>query len=450
MYTIIVGAGEVGTYLARILVEEGHDVAVIESNDRVAREMDAALDALVVHGSGVSHRALLRAGVSRADLILAVTAVDEVNLMACMTAVKFGQNLRAVARVRQIEYLRGEASLTAKEMGISLLVGPEHAVATRVVNLLSYEGSGEIRYLADRRIALLELPLSTDSPFVHDTLSELKSDLPQPSLVAAVIGPDGLYIPTGDDVLRVDERAYVLTKPENVGEFTILSGKPWFYVRHVLIIGCGTIGFDLAQELESQGRYPTILELDPDRADWVARHLTKSLVLCGSGTDPQLLREQLEEVAHAVVVLLEDDEQAVLVGLFAKSLGARKVIVRSDKLEYAPIAHKLGIDALISPRRALADAILRFVRRGPVSSAHMLGDHDGEIIEMTVPDPPENRELIEKPLKDLELPQGALIGAIIHEDEITIASGDTVLSPGDNVLVVARPSALREVERFLD
>ena len=450
MYTIIVGAGEVGSYLARILVEEGHDVAIIESDDKIAREMDASLDALVIHGSGVSHRALQRAGIARADLVLAVTAVDEVNLMACMTAVKFGRDVRTVARVREIEYLRGEASLTAKEMGISLLVGPEHAVATRVVGLLSYEGSGEIRYLADRRIALLELPLSADSPFVHDTLDELGRDLPQPSLVAAVIGPDGLYIPTGEDVLKVNERAYVLTKPENVGEFTILSGKPWFHVRHVLIIGCGNIGFDLAQELESQGRYPTIIEIDPERADWVARHLTKSLVLCGSGTDPQLLREQLEEMAHAVVVLLEDDEQAVLVGLFAKSLGARKVIVRSDKLEYAPVAHSLGIDALISPRRALADAILRFVRRGPVASAYMLGDHDGEILEMTVPDSPANRELVEKPLKEIELPEGALVGAIVHEDQVTIASGDTVLSPGDNLLVVARPSAIRAVERFLD
>lgn len=446
MYIVIIGAGEVGSYLARILVDEQHSVAIVESDEKLARRLDSELDALVVHGNGASHETLERAGIRRADLVLAVTQVDEVNLIVAMTAAKLC-DARTVARVRLEEYL-GQGSLSAEELGLDLLVGPERAVATEVVKLLGYEGSGNIRQLADGKIALLELPLSVDSPLVHESLAALADVFPEGSLVAAVRGPKGLRIPRGDDVLRSDERAYILTTPENVDEFWILSGKPWHHVRHVLIIGCGNIGFHLAQELERQRMYPTIIELDRERAEYVSKHLTKSLVLHGDGTDPELLREQLEERTDAVVVLLEDDEKAVLVGLFARHLGAKKVIVRSEKPAYAPIAHRLGVDALISPRRAVADEILRFVRRGDIASAIMLGDHEGEIIQMRVPDRPDS-EIAGKPLREIEFPRGSLLGAIVHEDTVVIGRGDTTIQPGDDVLVVVLPHAIHDVERLL-
>ena len=449
MYVVIVGAGEVGSYLARILVEEKHDVAVIEADEALCRRLESQLDGLVVHGSGVSRKTLESAGISRADLVIAVTQVDEVNLIACMTAIKYGRKPLTVARVRQIEYLMGESHLSAEDMGVSCLVGPERAVADHVIRLLSFVGTGEIRYLAGNRIVLLELALSNDSPLVHETLAELRDVLPAPSLIAGIYGDEGLRIPHGGDKMAATERADILTVPENIEEFLILSGKPWHRVKHVLIIGCGTIGLHLALQLEAQRLYPTIIEIDRDRAEHVSKRLTKSLVLCGDGTDPDLLREKLEEAADAVVVLLEDDEKSTLVGVFAKHLGAKKVIVRSDKLAYAPIAHKVGIDALLSPRRAVADAILRFVRRGRIEGSVMLGDHEGEIIELTVPDEPENRHIIELPLKEIDFPAGALMGAVIRDDAVTLATGDTVLAPGDQILVVAQTNAIARVEELL-
>lgn len=444
MYVVIVGAGEVGTYLARILVAEGHDVAIIEQNERLARQLEGELDALVVQGSGVSRNVLQMAGVRRADLVISVTEVDEVNLVACMIAARLGDKPRTVARVRAVEHYR-EGSLRSDDLGLGMLVGPEKAVADQVFRQLRFEGAGEIRHLANGRIVLLELPLSSDSPLVHESLSELGDVFPTPSLVAAIYGSDGLRIPRGDDVLKADERADILTTPDNVDEFLILSGKPWHHVRHVLIIGCGTIGFSLARELEAQRQYPTIIELDRERAEWLSKKLTKSIVLHGDGTDPALLREQLEEAADAVVVLLEDDEKAVLVGLFAKHLGAKKVIARSDKLAYAPIAHKLGIDTLISPRRAVANSILRFVRRGGIASSHMLGDHEGEIMELTVPAEPKHRALIERPLKELTFPDGALVGGVLRGDQVLIPDGETRFQPGDSLLVIALPHAVDAV-----
>ncbi|MEM9490696.1 MAG: TrkA C-terminal domain-containing protein, partial [Myxococcota bacterium] len=176
--------------------------------------------------------------------------------------------------------------------------------------------------------------------------------------------------------------------------------------------------------------------------------LSKSLVLHGDGTDPDFLREQLDERNDAVVVLLDDDGKAVLAGLFAKHLGAKKVIVRSDTLAYKHIAHQLGVDALISPKRAVADDILRFVRKGRVASAHMLGDHDGEILELRLPDDPEHRA-VGRPLHQLQFPEGVLIGAVLRDGKVTIARGDTVLTPGDTVLVVATLAAVPAVEELL-
>lgn len=447
MYIIIVGAGEVGSYLARILLEERHDVAIIESDEKLVRELDGSLDALVVHGTGVSQKSFRNAGIDRAELVLAVTHVDEVNLIACMTAGKCGTEPRTVARVRREAYLAGDTSLSAEELGVSLLVGPERAVAREVVDLLSYRGSGEVHQMADGKLSLLELPLAYDSPLSNEKLSELSDVLPDPSLVVGVSGPHGFRIPHGDDAISPDERAHILTEPGNVDEFWILSGKPWHHVRHVLIIGCDDIGLHLAQELERQKTYPTIIERDPERAKVVAQRLTKSIVLLGDGADPEFLREQLEERADAVVVLLHDDEKAVLVSIFAKHLGAKKVIARADTTAYNHICHKLGVDAVISPKRAVANEILRFVRKGGATAAHMLGDHDSEILEFQVPDRP-GHPLLDTPVRELPLPKGVLLGAVIRADDVGIISGDTVLQAGDNVLVVAVPQVAHEVEKL--
>ncbi len=449
MYIIIVGAGEVGSYLGRILVEEGHNVALIESDEELAHDLDTELDALVVQGSGISHANLQRAGIMQADLLLAVTAGDEINLITCMTAVRLKKNLRTVARVREAAYLAGEGTLSASDLGLDLLVGPERAVAREVVELLSYEGAGNVHYMANGRLVLLELPLTSDSPLAHESLAELRDVFPTPSLVAAISGARGVRIPRGSDRLGVDDRAYILTLPRNINEFWILSGKPWHHVRHVLIVGCGQIGFHLATELESHGLYPTIIEVNQQRAEWVAKRLTKSIVLHGDATEPELLREQLEERADAVVVLLEDNEKALLIGLFARHLGARKVIVRSDKPAYAPIAHRLGIDALISPKRAVADQILRFVRRGRIESAHMLGDHEVEILELRVPVEPRNPSLTTRKLRDLDLPEGALVGAILRGEQVIIPDGEAQLQPDDDVFMICTTEAIRNVERLL-
>jgi trk system potassium uptake protein len=450
MYVVIVGAGEIGHHVARMLVDEGHEVAIVEIDEELARRVDSTLDALVVIGSGVNPAVLVRAGVDRADLLLAVTATDEVNLIACMTARKYGSTrLRAVARVRQSRGVVGEIALSAEDLGLDALISPEEAITTAAMEDLHFSGSGEMRELAGGRLVLVGMELAADSPLVHETLADLREDFPGDFVVVGVHGADG-RIPSGSDRLRPDDRAFVLTRPDALTEVAILSGKPWYHVRRIMIVGCGNTGLALARQLESENVRPTIVEYDRARAELVAGLLPHSLVLHGDGSDPELLRERIEkEKIDAVVVLLKEPEKSVLIGVFAKSLGARKVIVRCDKPEYTSFAHRLGVDAVISPKRAMTDAIQRYVRKGKVELTLLLGEAQAEVIQFTVPENPARADLFRTPLNQIGLPPGALVGALIRGDQVIIAPDAVTLRPGDELLVVALTGTLGRVEKLL-
>lgn len=450
MYIIIIGAGEVGSHLAQIFIEDEHDVAIVEADEELANRLDASLNALVVHGSGVSAEVLRKAGVEHANLLLALTSIDEVNLIACMTARKYGRNaLRVVARVRQSREVAGDLALSAEDLGLDALISPEQAVTTAVLEDLRYAGSGEMRELAGGKLELVGMDLAEDSPLVNDTLATLGEDFSGEFLVVGVQGPNG-RIPTGGDKLKAGERAFVLTRPQYLTELAILSGKPWYHVRRVLIVGCGNTGLAVARELVAQGFELTIIESDYDRAQIVAGQLPNVLVLFGDGSDPEFLETQIEErKIDAVVVMLKDPEKSVLIGIFASSLGARKAIVRCDKPAYTNLATKQGVDGLISPKHAMTDAIQRYVRLGKVELTLPLGDHQVEVIQFVVPAEPALTDLVTRPISELPFPEGSLVGAVIRGDSVTIGRGDLILKPGDELLVVTRQDVLKKVEALL-
>jgi trk system potassium uptake protein len=450
MYVVIVGAGEVGRHVAETLVDEGHEVVLVEMDEELARSLDASLNALVVHGSGVSAAALRRAGVDRADLFLAVTSTDEVNLIACMTARKYGpERLRVVARVRQSRGVVGEFSLSAEDLGLDALISPEQAISTAALDDLRFAGSGEMRELAGGKVVLVGLDLATDSPLVHDTLADLRREFGGEFVVVGVQGPEG-RIPSGRERLAPNDRAFVVTHPRFLTELAILSGKPWYQARRVLIVGCGNTGLTLARALESRSPAPTIMEVDRERAELVAALLPRSLVLNADASDPEVLRRTIDEQeVDAIVVLLKDPEKAVLIGIFAASLGVSKVIVRCDKPDYTPFANRLGVDAVISPKQAMVDAIHRYIWRGRAEVTLLLGDRQAEVIHFTVPERPARGELCRRPLKDLNFPAGVVIGALIRGGEVIIAPEDVVLRPGDELVIVSAPEVLGRVEKML-
>ena len=451
MHIIIIGAGEVGRYLAEILCEERQDVYVIEQNEKLARELDEKLDARVLHGTGISRKNLTRAGIERADLLLAVTQVDEVNLVAAMTADKINPRCRTVARVRDTRFLYGADALNAEEYGIDFLLSPEGAVARQVVNLLQYAGPGQISSLADGSVTLLELPVLPHSTLPYLTCSEFGTALPAHSTLVAVLGEHGLRIVDPEARLNVGERVFVLCAPGEINEILALVGSEEQHIKRVLLIGGGIIADHVAQALERLKFDVTIIERNAQRAEEIAVSLPKSTIILGDGTDPLLLQDQLREGQDAIVVLPQEDTSALLTGIVAKHFEVKKVIVRLDNQAYAPLAHKLGIDALISPRRAVADAILHFVRRSHILSTTMLGNHQGELIDFRI-DARSNERLTRVPIGELRLPKHSLIGAIARAGEVITprAGDDTRIQLGDHVFVVALRDAVPKLEALFE
>jgi len=434
----------VGQYLAQILIEEKQDVCVIEKDEKLASDLDQKLDAKVLHGTGISRHLLHKAGIERAHLLLAVTEIDEVNLVAAMTADKISPECRTVARVRDRRFVDGTDAIKPEEYGIDFLVSPEEAVGAQVVELLKYQGAGEISPLGDGQVSLLDLPVLPHTTLPYLSCGEFAEALPAHARVVALLGDDGLRIARAEDRLDVGQRSFVLAARSEINEVLALAGAGVERIEHVLLIGGGTIGAHVAGALE-RAFDVTVIEENLQRAEEMAVLLKQAKVLHGDGTDPTLLQEQIREGQEAVVVLPHQDSLSLLTAIMAKQFGAKKVIARVDNSAYAPTARKLGIDALISPRRAMADAIMRFVRRRGTMSTTMLGNHQGELIDIYVES--EGR-VTGVPIRELKVPKDCLIGMIARGDELIIPQpdNDTRIEPGDHVFIVALRAAVPRVE----
>ena len=446
MYIIIVGAGDVGFNLAETLVSEGHDVVVIENNEKISSRIDQVLDAMVIQGSGLSRAVLNEAGIRNADLFIAATRIDEVNLVSCTIAQKAGpHSLRTVARIKEIE-LYTDNAIHGRDLGISLLIGPRESVVEQIMGQMLFSGSGQIRTMADGHLSLLELPLAPSSPLVNKPIASLREELPMPSLIVGVYGPNGFRIPDGKLQLSPDERVDILTPSAQIQKLLKWSSNKQHTTKHVLILGAGATGIRLARRIEHSKMACTVLEADKSKCENAAKVLNKSNVIQGDPSDTAFLKEQMGVDPDAVFVDLDDDEKNVLLGLFAKQLGAHKVIVLSNKLAYTPLAHKMGIDAVFSPQLAMAKAILQFIRQG--NARFMLGDHDGEVLEIVIPTPPKNRAILEHPLSEIDFPDHALLGAVSRDKTVFMPNGKTILESGDKLFIFVLTPAIQAVEKL--
>lgn len=448
MKIVIAGAGEVGQYLAKILVQEQHDVTVIDANERKAEMLNATLDAIVIHGSGNDSKTLTEAGIAETDLFAAVTNSDEVNLLACLEAKNMGK-ARTMARVSETRYLATPFSSSATKLGIDFIVGPERAVAEAITKLLRTPGAVDIDYLADEKVALLELEITEESDLLGYNL--VSADLPQPSLIAAIKRHKKLFVPRGGAVLQAEDVIFLLTHSPQLKQFIELAGHHPKEIKRVMVIGCGNIGFQVTKELERFGYHPVVIEKDPEVAEWVARHLPKSRVIQGDGTDLKLLREQVEGGIDSVVTLLEDNHKSLIVSAYVKNIGVYQVIARVDDLEFESLAHKMGIMSLVSPTRAVAESILGIIRHGRESSTRMLGDNEGEIIEFEMGTSHRAKGLLDKPLSKLHsLPEGSIIGIIVRGDEVIIPRGSDMIYEGDRIIVFAMLETIPQIQELFE
>lgn len=443
MKALVVGAGEVGLEIASRLSRDNQDVVVVERNTTLVEKARNCLDALVIQGSGASVSVLERAGLKEADLMIAVTGYDEVNIVACLLAKRFGVP-RTVARLRNPEYGGKKALVSNEALGIDLVINPERVTAIEIADVLKNPSAVEVEYFAGGRLQMLGFRVDPEAPIVGKRIVDLDLTV----LIAAISRNGDIIIPHGDVEIRARDLVYVLGRTGSLTGMGLLVRRKEDSVRQVMIVGGGRIGCQLAQMLQSYrhvGLSVKLIEQDPDRCMELAEILPDVLLLHGSGTDLELLQEENVAEMDAFVAASGHDEASILSALLAKHLGVPKVIAAVNEAAYGPLINALGIDQGIHPRLVTASTILRLLRGGQILSVTILKDERVEVTEMSIPD---RAPALRRQLKHLKLPRGILVGGIARGDEIIIPRGNDMLLPGDEAVIVSLPDKAETVSRY--
>jgi trk system potassium uptake protein len=443
MRILILGAGEVGFHLARQLSDEGHDVVVIEENRERVRAIEDSVDAMVVHGNGASLSTLEKAGIERTDLLLAVTSLDEINLMACLSASQYEVPIK-IARVSKPDYFDHTGILPPERLGVDRMINPERECAIETYQLLQSAAATEFVQFEGGMVQLIGLNVKPGAPITQRTLAELGAERRRSRYLLTAIVRDGrTIIPAGRDRVEAGDQIFVIGEPQHLPDILPDAGHSAFTLRRVVIAGGSREGLLLAQMLEEHHIGCTILETNRQRALHLAETLHTSLVLHGDATDLELLEMEGIGDSDGFVAYTGSDETNLLSCLLAKNLGARKVISLIERMNYIPLVSRVGVDAAVSPRLATVNAILSYVRRGSVLSVATLKGTHAEAIEFDVSD---GFRYAGVPLASLKLPAGTLIGAIVRSDRVIIPRGTDAIRVKDRVIVFTLTSAIPQVE----
>ncbi len=446
MHVVVIGAGEVGSYVADRLSREGHDVGIIDIDREKLRRIDDAVDVLTVCGSGTHPDTLRRAGIESADLLVAVTANDEVNLIASMLAKSIGVS-RSIVRIEAAE-LRGEAAEEVrKASGADLIIDPDAETAQEVLDLLDFPGADEVAQMANGDVVVIGAVLPEHAPLVGRTLGEIGEEF-EPDwdfMVVAIGRGDETIIPRKDHRLEANDHVRVVAKRRARRLVVELLGLDRGETNRVILLGGGRTAELLAHRLADRGVHVVIVERDPVRARELAEALDDVLVLEGEITDADLLEEVDIGRFEMVVALTGEDDANILACLYAKSSGAGETIAAVHRLALLGLLADAGVDVALSPRTATANGVLRFVRGGVAAVATFL-QGDVEVLELEVQSgSPADGELV----RDLNLPKDALIAAAVRDGKPQIIRGRSRLRGRDHVVVVAMPKAVDDVRSAL-
>jgi len=444
MKIIIVGAGEVGYYLAKILAGEKHDIVVIDKNPERLHHVSESLDVMTIDGSGTRIDTLVAAGAARADMVIAVTSFEEVNLTACLLASKIGTR-KKIIRVHDPDFLYAQGATKPEDFGIDVVIYPEGLVAQEIVRLVRRSAATEVLEFADGRIQLIGLKLDADSPLIGRKLGGVVpyNDDMHYRAVCIVRGLQTI-IPTKDDAFRKGDQLFVICKTPQVAEMLQLCGTDSVTFDRIMILGGSGIGEFVAGELESELNVKLLIT-DKAEAERLAESLDETMVIHGDSSDLDLMATEGIMDMDAFIAVSRDEENNIIASLMAKHLGVKKTITHIEKLQYIPLSNTIGIDALVSKKLSAATAILKFIRKGEVVSAATLHGVDAEVIELVAQ---EKSKVTKKPIGKLGFPEGAIIGCVIRGDTVTIPVGTTQIAPDDRVVVLSLPRSIRDVEQL--
>jgi trk system potassium uptake protein TrkA len=457
MNIIICGAGRVGFTIAKQLSEQGHSITVIDQSSEDIQKIDEALDVKAIVGKATYPSILEKANATEADMIIAVTRNDEINMVICQIAFSIFNIPKKIARIRSQDYLNPKFTrvYNKENLPIDVIISPEIEIAKSIQRKLEAPGSLDSVPFADNKIRLLEILINDNCILINIQLNELTKKYPNlDANIIGIIRDDKFLIPKKNDDIKKNDKIYVIINSSQMAETLEAFGHNEKISKKILIVGGGNIGFNLAKNLEEtlDSARVKIVEKDKDRAEFLANELNNTIVINGNGLDEEVLIEANLEEAETVLALTNDDEDnlmvSVLVEKFAqdeKTIEDKRTMALINKPNYSLLQNSLKIDDLIDPRMNTVSSILKHIHKGTIETAYTIMNGEYEVIEAEII---ETSELINKELKNSNLPEEIRIGAILREDEVIIPRSNFVFQKDDRVVFLAKKDSISVVENI--
>ena len=441
MHVVIIGLGEVGRHLIRTLEWERADIVAIDIDPAVVMEVEEHHDVMTLIGYGAKESILKQAGAAKADLVIAVTDRDEVNLISALAARSMGAK-QVIARVQEEDWAEESQGISHNLLGVDVVINPQVLLASEIAKITRSHGASEVIELANDRIEMVQMEIGDRHRLLHKPLA--KMGLPKQTLIAAIVRNGELFVPGGADVLEPQDRIYLLGRTEKIeaAEDMFSTQRE---ARSVCIVGGGVVGTALAQRLIAENAEVLIIEQDRSRAEEIGVALHGATVITGDGTDLNLLMEERVGEYDLFVAASREDEVNLMSALLAKRAGAKRTLSIVHRPDYMEIYKQLGVDLVLSPRIVASDHIQRYARQADVKSLSVLEHGQAEVLEFKLT---QNCRAVGKPIHRLSVPRGALIAAIVKESATLIPSGDDIIEDGDTVIVLTTSGTRRAVTRL--
>jgi trk system potassium uptake protein TrkA len=444
MKIIIVGAGKVGYTLAENLVAENNDVTIIDKSSHVLEKVEDNLDVMCIKGNGVSANILLEAGIENANLLIAVTGSDEINMVCCLTAKKLGV-LQTVARVRDPEYA-DELSLIKDQLGVDYVINPEFAAAEEIARTLGFSSAINVERFASGRVRMIELKITSDVNVIGKRVRDIDKYASSSVLVGIIIRGNEVIVPSGEEIIKENDIIYVIGKHSKIYNFCKVCGKYPEKIKNVMVMGGGRIAYYLYKLLTSMNMNIKIIEINRERCYELSDALPNALIINSDGTEEEVLLSENIRNMDSFVAVTGIDEENLMSSLIAKRMGVKKVVTKISRTNYINIVRELGVDCIISPKLITTNQILKYARGNALESLLKIAEGSVEILEFIVE---ETSKLVDKPIKNIGILDNTIIATIIRKHEVVIPHGNDVIRKGDRIIVITKQknvSDLKELE----
>ena len=449
MRIVICGAGRVGVGIARRLSREDNEVTVIDQSKALIRSVTEKLDVRGVVGNGAYPDILEEAGAREADMLIAVTYSDEVNMIACQIAHSLFNVPTKIARVRAQGYLEGRYTdlFSRNNLPIDVVISPEREVSEAIMQRMATPGAFDVRSFVEGRVWALGVRLKPESAIINTPLRQIAELFPDLKItIVAIKRGEKVWRAHSEDQLEEGDEIYFVADRIHVRRALEIMGETTQQARRVIIIGGGNVGFFVAKGLEKLGSMKVrIIEPDRGRAEYIAERLERSIVLQGDGLDTSILHEAGITETETVLSVTNNDQVNILAGVVAKREGARRTMALINEYEYGPISQAVGVDRFVDPRTTTVSTILQHVRRGRIKGVFSFAEGAAELVDAVAL---ETSPLVGKPLHEAELPEGVMIGAVFHDGEVIMPTSETIIQAGDRVVLMTLRDNIKDVEQM--